>query len=310
MAKSNQKKRSTQRTGRTQKRTGRFTPDGNDMLENQQNEASYREQQYNPNHHPNSSYPDVHTYRGDYRGAGFGMSRRHDPGEWGNSNFTQNSSNRQYDRMSENAERNTKRRQTSNMSDFGYGNERADDYVDRTGRQGHGQHGSNWNQQDRYNWNERDRNWGNQDRSWGMRDQQWENQNYGDRTWDRRDDETYRWDRDNQQYRGHGPKGYRRSDDRIKEDINDRLTDDNRVDASNIEVSVENGEVTLTGTVHNREAKRRSEDLAESVSGVTNVENRLRVSRTSSSEASTDNSGVERARRKSATNGRFAEVER
>jgi osmotically-inducible protein OsmY len=79
------------------------------------------------------------------------------------------------------------------------------------------------------------------------------------------------------EYRGRGPKGYRRSDERIKEDVNDRLSDDYNLDASNIEVAVENTEVVLTGTVESRYDKRRAEDVAESVSGVTNVENRLRV---------------------------------
>ena len=79
------------------------------------------------------------------------------------------------------------------------------------------------------------------------------------------------------EHRGRGPKGYRRSDERIKEDVNDRLSDDYYLDASDVEVAVQNSEVTLTGTVNNRNDKRRAEDLAESVSGVTNVENRLRV---------------------------------
>jgi hypothetical protein len=77
--------------------------------------------------------------------------------------------------------------------------------------------------------------------------------------------------------RGRGPKGYRRSDERIKEDVNDRLSDDYYIDASDVEVAVQNSEVTLTGTVKSRSDKRRIEDIAESVSGVTNVENRLRV---------------------------------
>jgi len=51
------------------------------------------------------------------------------------------------------------------------------------------------------------------------------------------------------------------------------------VDASNIEVTVSNGEVTLTGTVDSRAAKRRAEDRAESVSGVCNVQNNLRIER-------------------------------
>ena len=78
-------------------------------------------------------------------------------------------------------------------------------------------------------------------------------------------------------HRGKGPKGYHRSDERIKEDINDRLTDDPQLDASQIEVNVANAEVKLTGTVENREAKRRAEDLADAISGVSNVENSLRV---------------------------------
>jgi osmotically-inducible protein OsmY len=52
--------------------------------------------------------------------------------------------------------------------------------------------------------------------------------------------------------------------------VSDRLTDDWIVDATNIEVSVNSGEVTLAGTVEGHEAKRRAEDCAESVSGVRN----------------------------------------
>jgi osmotically-inducible protein OsmY len=86
------------------------------------------------------------------------------------------------------------------------------------------------------------------------------------------------WDKQRSgQHRGKGPKGYRRSDDRIQEDINDRLSDDVFIDASDIEVSVNQGEVTLTGTVNERSDKRRAEDIAEEVSGVRNVENRIRV---------------------------------
>jgi osmotically-inducible protein OsmY len=78
-------------------------------------------------------------------------------------------------------------------------------------------------------------------------------------------------------YAGRGPRGYRRSDERIREDVNERFTDDWRVDASDIEVSVDNGVVTLAGRVGSRAEKRRAEDVAESVSGVTDVSNQLRV---------------------------------
>ena len=117
--------------------------------------------------------------------------------------------------------------------------------------------------------------------SQGRQDRNW---------WDRTTDEVSSWfgddeaerrrDRDKQmkaQYRGKGPKNYNRSDERIKEDINDRLSDDPFVDASDVEVTVASAEVTLTGTVDTRQAKRRAEDIAEEVSGVRNVENRLRV---------------------------------
>jgi osmotically-inducible protein OsmY len=80
-------------------------------------------------------------------------------------------------------------------------------------------------------------------------------------------------------YAGRGPRGYRRSDERIREDINDHLTDDWYVDASDVEVTVNNGMVTLTGRVDNRDEKRRAEDIAECVSGVSDVSNQLRVER-------------------------------
>jgi osmotically-inducible protein OsmY len=81
-------------------------------------------------------------------------------------------------------------------------------------------------------------------------------------------------------YRGKGPRGYQRSDERILEDINDRLFIDSFIDASGIEVQVNNCDVILLGTVQNRNAKRRAEDIAESVSGVKNVENRIRIAGT------------------------------
>jgi len=103
--------------------------------------------------------------------------------------------------------------------------------------------------------------------------------------WDRASDEVSSWFGDEEaerrrrmdEFRGRGPKGYTRSDDRIREDVSDRLTDDWRVDATDIEIAVSSGEVTLSGTVDSRDAKRRAEDLAETISGVKNVQNNLRV---------------------------------
>src|SRR5215213_2493467 len=64
---------------------------------------------------------------------------------------------------------------------------------------------------------------------------------------------------------GRGPEGYIRSDDRIREDVCDRLTDDPHIDASEIDVRVANSEVTLSGTVTDRTARRHAEDLAERI---------------------------------------------
>jgi osmotically-inducible protein OsmY len=78
-------------------------------------------------------------------------------------------------------------------------------------------------------------------------------------------------------HRGKGPKGYQRADERIKEDISDRLTEEWNVDASDLTVTVENGDVILSGFVKDRFQKRRAADIAEEVSGVKNVENRIRI---------------------------------
>lgn len=106
--------------------------------------------------------------------------------------------------------------------------------------------------------------------------------------WNRAGDEMLSWMGDDyaerrrrhdesESHRGKGPKNYRRSDDRIREDINDRLTDEWNIDAQDIEVSVSEGEVILSGYVSDRYQKRRAEDVVERISGVKHVENRLRV---------------------------------
>jgi hypothetical protein len=82
---------------------------------------------------------------------------------------------------------------------------------------------------------------------------------------------------------GKGPKGYRRSDERIKEDVCDRLSD-GYIDASEINVQVSDGVVTLTGTVTDKHAKRMAEDIVEQLSGVKDVQNQIRVQSQSTSQ--------------------------
>lgn len=92
-------------------------------------------------------------------------------------------------------------------------------------------------------------------------------------------------------HRGRGPSGYTRSDERIREDVCDRLTDDWAVDAREISVTVEGGEVTLDGSVDSRHAKRRAEDCVDRLSGVRHVQNNLRVKPRSEISIGTGGSG-------------------
>jgi osmotically-inducible protein OsmY len=78
---------------------------------------------------------------------------------------------------------------------------------------------------------------------------------------------------------GRGPRNYRRPDHRIHEELCERLTDDPWVDARDIEVEVAEARVVLRGAVPDRSMKHRAEDLADSVFGVADVENQIRVQR-------------------------------
>ena len=79
-------------------------------------------------------------------------------------------------------------------------------------------------------------------------------------------------------FAGRGPRGYKRSDDRIREELNDRLTAHGFIDATDIECSVHNGEVTLSGFVDSPDSKRAAEIVAEGIQGVLDdVHNHLRI---------------------------------
>ena len=80
-------------------------------------------------------------------------------------------------------------------------------------------------------------------------------------------------------HRGKGPKGYRPSDERLRERLCERLTDDPFIDATDINVAVANGEATLSGEVATRRMKFSVEELVANTPGITNVENSIRVRR-------------------------------
>jgi osmotically-inducible protein OsmY len=124
---------------------------------------------------------------------------------------------------------------------------------------------------------DQDRRDGRDDRSFWVRASDEVASWFGVEDHDRRDRE----DRSSGPHRGKGPRDYKRSDERIREDISDRLSDDPYIDASDIEIKVSNGEVVLEGHAEDKKAKRRAEDIAEAVAGVKNVENHLKVSHSS-----------------------------
>jgi len=78
-------------------------------------------------------------------------------------------------------------------------------------------------------------------------------------------------------YSGRGPKGYQRSDEKIKEDVSEALYRSSEVDASYIEVFVTKGHVTLKGSVESRYQKKLAERTIEHLSGVIDVFNELHV---------------------------------
>lgn len=243
------------------------------------NEGSYKHNQYrNVNENP---YQDYRSY-GQYSNYGNEGSRNDD---YRYRNIGNEYGSRWNDSYNRRSDYNIDSGYGSSYGMSDYGNDQS---YNRTRY-------SDW-QKDRDNTSYRDRSWYN-DRN--RNDDYDRNRNY-DRSnnrnnqrdwWDRTRDEVASWfgdddaerrrrmdERRSGAYRGKGPRQYQRSDERIKEDVCDRLSDDSFIDASDIDVTVEGNEVTLNGTVDSRTAKRRAEDLIENISGVKNVQNNLRVS--------------------------------
>lgn len=78
-------------------------------------------------------------------------------------------------------------------------------------------------------------------------------------------------------YAGIGPRNYRRADERVWEDINERLTAHPDIDASDIDVTVEDGVVTLNGTVNSRGARRLAEEIIDDIRGIKDIHNKLKT---------------------------------
>jgi osmotically-inducible protein OsmY len=92
------------------------------------------------------------------------------------------------------------------------------------------------------------------------------------------------------EHHGKGPKSYRRSDDRVREDVCETLSHHGEIDASEVDVTVAEGVVTLSGTIESRRMKRMIEEVIEHMSGVQDVKNELKVEESSSSSMSSKRS--------------------
>ena len=247
--------------------------------ENWENPGYNRERDYSQGGY-GQDYGDVDYGREDYnRNYGYGSMGR-------NVNYE-----RDFDDYGSGRDRRFQRGNSGQQGYDNYGSYQGSQYsgdFDRKRRmdlsEDYENYGSRFNDRQRKN---RDENiYGGDTRNYGNASQGGFDRGWWDRTrdevssWFGDDDAERRRRMDKGEFKGVGPKGYRRSDERIREDISDRLSDDDMLNASNIEVIVNNCDVTLTGTVDNRWAKRRAEDLAERISGVDNVSNQLRVANT------------------------------
>jgi osmotically-inducible protein OsmY len=269
--------------------------------DNPENQSYNRESDYNQRDYSNYTNRDYDYNQRGYGGQGYNQLRNYENYGRGNE-YNQG--------MGMSSDYGGNRDNVNEYGFGGYGNQGTRSYGRGYGNaSGHGNYSGRWNDNDygghgstygnmgdyrssyRSDWNrnrdwDRTRDWnrhreGNeQDRDWWDKTKDEVSSWFGDEDADRRRN----WDR-MRGHRGKGPKNYQRSEERIREDVCDHLSDDYIVDASDIDIKVSGSEVILAGIVNSREEKRRAEDIAESVSGVTNVQNQLRVGQYSSSQS-------------------------
>jgi osmotically-inducible protein OsmY len=240
------------------------------------NRSDYNRVNYMPDNDDNRSFNER-----DYEDRNYG-----NPGTFGYSGDANNDYSRKMDRQSGNRKMRTN--YGNNYQGWGGYNE---DYKNDRNRYQKAADTANRDYYGNYNESHASNEPGKVSESTRTRAQEQPGYDHQRDLWDRSRDEVSSWfgDRDAErrremdktmgQHRGKGPRGYQRSEERIREDVCDRLTEDDRVDATDIEVKVEGTEVVLSGNVHSREEKRRAEDVVESIPGVKNVENRIHVYR-------------------------------
>ncbi len=88
-----------------------------------------------------------------------------------------------------------------------------------------------------------------------------------------------------QQTQRKSPKGYTRSDERIYEEVCETLSRNGDADPTDVEVKVEKGVVTLSGTVTSRQVKRMIEDSLEHLYGMQDLKNEIKIQQSSQTQS-------------------------
>lgn len=151
-----------------------------------------------------------------------------------------------------------------------------------SGSRGYQGEGNRWPDQSRYNASQRGMDWNPQG---GMRSQEFGGEGYQGSEYGRQYGGGSGTGMARGSNAGRGPKGWQRSDERIKEDVCERLYHDEHIDSSEVTVEVMEGKVTLEGKVGDRYMKHLIEDLVDAVPGVKDIDNRVRVEREGAQQA-------------------------
>ena len=170
--------------------------------------------------------------------------------------------NRNFDRSQYNAKTSLDQGRISmGRDDFGYESDRRDYERD------FGESSRDYGWEEKFNQRERAGGWNDMD----MRQN-----DFGTRRYSQDNFRETRWGGKEDHF-GKGPKGWKRSDERIREEACEALYHNPRVDASDIEVDVHDRIITLSGNVDSRDTKRFVERCVEDITGVEDVYNHLRI---------------------------------
>ena len=67
------------------------------------------------------------------------------------------------------------------------------------------------------------------------------------------------------------------ADDRISDEVRQRLANDPDVRGAALDVSVKDGVVTIKGRVHTEKGRKKATEITKKVKGVTSVDNQLKL---------------------------------